>query len=378
MRMNKSLAVLLLFVFLFSGCAAPIKTKPIIYDEGGQAQPPIAFNAENSLPPADADNGRTSSPTMGNKNSDIKIEVLPNGKADEFLFRFVASADSRGEETGVHEKEMRSVLSCIKKLDPQPSFMMVMGDLIQGAETQEELKKQYDVWKRVAGEFYPLSFYYPSVGNHEMILRDQGGLDAFNAAFQDTFEATFYGNGYGKSVYYFDMGNARFFVLNDYHPMHRHKIASDVVKWIEEHTDKDKTFHFVFCHEPGWPTGAHIGNGLDAYPKARDVFWKAVDLMPGALFFSGHEHNYSRTQIDKTFSETLDGTKFDFKSTIQQVVVGGFGAPLQTASKSKKGVIVKPQAIYCYAVIDVYGGRVHVKAYDVEDNLLDDFEVKGK
>jgi hypothetical protein len=378
MRVHKCLAIFALCFSLIAGCAAPLRNDRIS-EEGGQTPPPTALTVESGLPGDDSDSMQAPPPIMfGDNKPNIKIEVMSNKKADELQFRFVVSADSRGEKTGVHEKEMSSVLSCIRKLEPQPSFMVVTGDLIQGAKTQKELKKQYDVWKGVANSFYPLSFYYPSIGNHEMILRDQGDLDAFNAAFQDTFEATFYENGYGKSVYYFDMGNARFFVLNDYHPQYRHRIAPDVVKWIKKRTDKDKAFHFVFCHEPGWPTGAHVGNGLDAYPKERDVFWSAVDAMPDAMFFTGHEHNYSRTQIDKKFSETIDGTLFDFKNTIQQVVVGGFGAPLQTASKSKKGVIVKPQAVYCYAVIDVYGDHVRVRAFDVNGNMLDDFEVKGK
>lgn len=355
-RFKKHLAMFLFCICFMAGCATPQKNAPTANTERVRAPLSVADS----------------------KESDIKIEVLSSPKTSDLQYRFVVSADSRGSETGVHEKQMRSVLSCIKKLDPQPSFMVVIGDLIQGAKTKKELAAQYDVWKRVAGEFYPIGFYYPAVGNHEMTLRDQGGLDAFNAAFEDAFQAEFYGNGYGKSVYYFDMGSARFFILNDYHPKHRHKIAPDVVRWMKEHTDKDKAFHFVFCHEPGWPTGAHLGSSLDSYPQARDELWTVVDAMPGAVYFAGHEHNYSRTQIDPSFSETLGSKKFKFKSTIQQVVVGGFGATLQTEFKSKKGVVVEPRIVYCYAVVDVYSDHIRVRAFDIKDHLLDDFLVESK
>lgn len=357
MKNIKVLPILLVFVLsILTGCGG----------RQDSAQPEI-LSSSPSPPSAQGE--------PAHMTNAVNVSMSVKEKANEQHFRFVVSADSRGEKKNIHEEDIRSVMRRIKALKPQPSFMVTIGDLIRGSEDAKTLEQQYDEWKSVASEFYPLQFYYPAVGNHEMIMRDQGGLDAFDFAFKDTFTANFYGHGYGRSVYYFDYGDARFFVVNNYHPAHRHSVAPDVIKWLKDNTDKRKAFHFVFAHAPGWPTGAHVNSSMDKYPDKRNAFWEVVDAMPGALFFAGHEHNYSRTQIDSTFSEIVNGTHYAFKNTVQQVVVGGFGSKVHTRFKSRKGVIVKPQPVCCYAVIDVYSDRVHVRAYDVSDNILDDFTV---
>ena len=68
--------------------------------------------------------------------------------------------------------------------------------------------------------------------------------------------------------------------------------------------DRGQKHLFVFVHEPAFPNGGHVQDSLWEGGKARgvatrDLFWQIVSDAGVVAVFSGHEHNYSRTAIDR-------------------------------------------------------------------------------
>ncbi|MDR7317035.1 hypothetical protein J2X83_003285 [Brevibacillus nitrificans] len=48
------------------------------------------------------------------------------------------------------------MLKNVKKLDPQPSFLLITGDMVQGGS---DLDKELDEWKDIVDDYYPQSMY---------------------------------------------------------------------------------------------------------------------------------------------------------------------------------------------------------------------------
>lgn len=286
-------------------------------------------------------------------------------------FRFIAMADSRGSDNGINSQIVKKTFERIKSLFPQPEFAVIAGDICDGAKSQDAVKKQLEYFKSIAVKYYPSEFFYPGIGNHE-VLNSSGGEKAFAEVFSE-FKASFLPD-YGRTVYYFDKENTRIFMLNSNQPGETHKISDKQLDWIKTNTDTEKKHNLFFVHEPAFPTGAHVGSALDSYPLQRNKFLEVVDKAEGPMVFSGHEHNYSRRHIDSSFNQTVDNFRFVFTKNVYQIVTGSFGAPLYTKYTDTRGVDVAPVAQYHFAVVDVSSGKISVNVYNLDGDVLDSFE----
>lgn len=284
--------------------------------------------------------------------------------------RFVAMADCRGEDGGINTKIVTKTLENIKKMTPQPSFIVLPGDLIEGADNYSAMKIQLQNFKDTIIKFYPLNFYYPGFGNHEAIA-GQEGEQVFEQIF-DTINGKFL-EGYHHTVYYFDKGDTRFYILNTNHAEEQHLISDTQLDWIKANTDKNKEHTIYFFHEPAYPTGAHVGSSLDANRLQRDKLWEIIDNSVDPIVFCGHEHNYSRRHINSAFNEIIDSTSIKYDQSIFQVTVGSFGAPLNDIYTEKKNVDIPPIAEYHFAVVDIED-TIKVTVYNLEDDIIDSFE----
>ena len=181
-------------------------------------------------------------------------------------------ADSRGTDygylngidDGTNGAAIEAVLQQVKLLNPQPQFAVVPGDLVGGsiAKNVSELVPQLQNWRGHVTKYYPITFFYPIPGNHEIV-----GSAACEQAFSDAFPeftANFL-SGYYRSVYYFDVGNTRFFALNSNHYNQSHKITGSQYTWLQSNIDPAKTHNIFFSHEPAWGTWK-TNNNLDVYP----------------------------------------------------------------------------------------------------------------
>ncbi|AFC28255.1 metallophosphoesterase [Paenibacillus mucilaginosus 3016] len=337
--LRRSTALLLAAAVLLAGCG-PGRTG----GTNGAGGPPAA-------PP--------STPVEAPVEATIGTVPIAAGK-----FRFVVMGDSRGSSNGTNEATLRALLEKVKGLKPAPDFLLFTGDQVTGGYT---VAKQLANWKNIADDYFPVTSIYPALGNHE------DDEKVFSKAFpylpQNGAE------GYGRTVYSFDHGNARFITLNSNRTNEDDDYVIDDAQlaWLEEQLKGAADKHrFVQFHVPAYPVGAHLGSSLDAAPASRDKLWALLDRYRVTAVLVGHEHNYNRRKVDASFS----GSGYTFRQEIYQLTIGGAGAPLYTGSKENKGVVVGPKASYHYMVVDVDGSRAQFEAYDLQQNRIDSFAVE--
>lgn len=307
-------------------------------------------------------------------------------------FRFAVMADTRkSKEEPVNAEDFQKVLASMKKIHPQPKFIFFPGDLVHGFDTTYAgMTHQFTVWKNTVIPYYPISIFYPGIGNHE--TADGKPHSQAERAFADVFpefKVTEELPGYNRTVYYLDYDNSRFFMLNSNHIGVNHQIDSTQRIWLSRNLNQ-KPHDFIFMHEPAYPISSHIGSSLDAYTTERDAFWKIIDQANVTLVFVGHEHYYARRHINNMFNP-------EYKNNIYQVTTGSAGASLYTAlalnllnklDANKQflrttNIDVDPISEYQFAIVDVVGKRVTTTVYNVKGKIIDRFvvyrsEKKGK
>jgi hypothetical protein len=207
---------------------------------------------------------------------------------------------------------------------------------------------------------------YPALGNHE---HDESIFSkVFNYLPSEQL------SGYKRTAYYFDYGNSRFITLNTERKTSdgAHYISSAQRQWLENVLkNSGKTHHFVQYHYPAYPIGAHYGNSLDESPSNRDALWDILDKYNVTAVLVGHEHNYNRRKIDASFN----GSGYTFNNSINQVTLGGGGAPLTTLNKDPRNVVVGPVGKYHYMVVDIADNTASFKVYDNNNQQIDSFSV---
>ena len=289
-----------------------------------------------------------------------KADSSGSAKITEAPLRFIVMADSRGTTNGMNVAAVTKTMKAIKKLKVQPSFAVVVGDLIQGSKSSKTTLLQFKSFEKLATKYYPESFFFPGVGNHE-VVSGKSGETSFAKVF-NKFKGKSFLAGYNRSVYYFDKGNSRFFMLNSDHPGEIGKISNRQLAWLKKNINTNSKNNFFFFHEPAFPTGPHVGSSLDKYPAQRDKLWKIIDASNNPMVFTGHEHFYTRRHITNSKS-------------VYQVTTGSFGAPLNSAFKDKTGVDVSPVSQYHFAVVDIYEKTIDTTVYNLNGKVIDSFKV---
>lgn len=287
-------------------------------------------------------------------------------------FRFIVGGDTMGFDNGVNSKATPKLLEQMKKLSPQPDFAMILGDTFDGSDDYGANKSQLDHLKKVLTKYYPLDFFFPGLGNHES-PKSFTGEKNFGDAFSNV-KASFL-DGFNKTVYYFDYGDSRFFMLNTDHPGEQHLINGRQLDWLKFNIDPSKKHNFFFLHEPAFPVGDHLNDSLDVNKFQRDRFWEIVDNSKGPMVFAAHEHIYSRRHINSDFNEIANGVEFKFNKTIYQITTGGLGEPLHKLYKDTKNVDVPPISKYHFTVVDVDSSKINITAIDIDGKIIDEFEL---
>ncbi|MEI5908616.1 DNRLRE domain-containing protein [Bacillus spongiae] len=295
----------------------------------------------------------------------VIVSFKGNEQADaaSTSFRFVVMGDSRGASDGINETTLRSLLSEVQDLSVQPEFIFFTGDQVMGGS---DVEQELDDWSNIVDDYFPLNKFYPSLGNHE----DDETI--FSNAF--THLPSNQLSGYQRTAYYFDYGNARFITLNSDRKDNRgnYIIDSSQRAWLESVLHNNgKTHNFVQFHVPAYPIGAHYGRSLDENSIERDALWDIFDKYNVTAVMTGHEHNYNRREIDSSFNNN----GYTFENNINQLTIGGAGAPLSSTVRDSKNVDVGPLSSYHYMVVDVVDEVAEFKLYDINSNLLDSFTV---
>lgn len=288
--------------------------------------------------------------------------------------RLIVLGDSKGKKNGVNEEVLRKLLKQIKALNPQPDYIIHLGDLTAGSDNRIKLRSLFEGFRNIFAAMNIKNTIIPVFGNHE------GGENPRDYSSELVFRETFNDflpdgelEGYNSTVYYKDLDNTRLVVLNSCHFHEENKITGEQLIWFRNALAVKRDFKIVFVHIPPYPTGAHYGTSLDLYPEYRNEFWSVVDENRVDIVLAGHEHNYSRRIINDNFSTD----RFKFNNQIYQIISGGGGEKLRDKYKSKTGVKIPPIAKYHFIVIDILDKTLVLKARDSEGKIIDELQVKA-
>lgn len=286
--------------------------------------------------------------------------------------RFIIFGDSKGKDYGINEKILTKILKESCKLKPLPEFIVMLGDNVAGSEKEDILHSQLVRLRTLIKKFHGNILLLPVVGNHEVNIEpiDDRYELIFKKIYSDMLPTGFLG-GYNGTVYYKDFQDTRFIVLNSFHYGALHKIDDKQLNWFKNAASAHIKNKLLFVHSPGYPTGAHYSHCLDLYPENRDAFWHIVDSCGIDIVFSSHEHNYSRRIIDSSFSTA----QTPYERNVFQIISGGAGEKLRDKYVDKKGVIVKPIAVYHFLVVDVEASHIKVCAINYHGKKIDEFSI---
>lgn len=277
--------------------------------------------------------------------------------------RFLLLSDSKGKDNGINRKVLSKLLIESCKLTPNIEYIILGGDNIAGSKKEKEVTNQLQNLRSLVAKYYPRAPLIPVVGNHE--VNNEPEDDSFEKIFSIFYKDMLPDSelrDYNKTVYHVDFEDTRLIILNSFHFNEIHKISKKQLLWFKEAASADIRNKLVFVHSPAFPTGAHYGNCLDSFPEHRDAFWKLVNDNNIDIVFSGHEHNYSRREIN-------------YGKNIYQVITGGCGEKLKDKFKDKNGIVIAPIAKFHFVVIDITIRGIEVYAISSKGELIDKFKV---
>lgn len=314
------------------------------------------------------------------ESDDFIFSTAPQGSS----FKFAVMGDSRASGVspcqdfrlnGVNTVVLKQLM--IESFRLGANFIVFVGDLISGcSQDTSDILLQYDTWKTTVD---PISAYIPIYvvfGNHEATTKTK--FKSAEAIWAQVF--TMPDNGptnhkgmppYKENVYSFDYGNSRFIILNCDYGSVEGKIDKKQMSWLKRELTKPSEHTFVFLHEPAYPAGGHIGSSMDRFPKERDKFWKLLDKNNVDIVFAAHEHNYSRTLIDKSVNP-------NWQNAIWQIISGAAGAPTYAQDMSVPYIqnVKAFSREYSFVLVTVDGDKVKVNVYNQVGDIIDSFVVK--
>jgi predicted MPP superfamily phosphohydrolase len=277
---------------------------------------------------------------------------------DKPYLNFLAFGDS-----GSGSEEQLALAARMEGFDPD--FVIHTGDLVDtGLDTSADEQYFIPYGKMIAK--YP---FFLTLGNH-----DYG--KAYNKPEGKRFLKENYipyhtmpYTGLPPYYYFFNDGNARFFVLDAnffYGARWAQPLAKDSrqYKWLEHFLARnDKTWKFVVIHEPLYSTGAR--GGIEAQKAVLEPLLEkyGVDMV-----FQGHDHDYERTKPMK------DGLVDDRKGIIY-VTLGGGGSPLYF-QRNNDDWSEKFLPVYHFAHIEIKDSNFKMTVYDKDAKIIDTLEMQ--
>lgn len=281
--------------------------------------------------------------------------------------RFAVLGDSRNDPS-VFAKIEEALFAL------SPDLQIFTGDAVATGAVQ----KQWDAWfEATSGSFKVQTMlasapFMPVNGNHENLAVN------YPAQFALPQQVATNEKAQGEEYYAFDYGNAHFVALND--TPESGAVAGPQLEWLKSDlaaVDRKKTpWVFVMHHRSTYSCGGSHGSDLDLRKAWQPIF----DQYQVDIVFSGHDHLYERSKPIRGLSGSTGklaqagakGTPVKGSGTLY-LLSGGAGAPLYSADGSCDHTYVT-ESTRNYAVVDVTGTKIQVKAYRLDGSVLDDFE----
>ena len=323
--------------------------------------------------------------------------VLPTVSGHCENLRFVFMADGRGDalDDQINIPALETINAQILALNPRPSFVIYGGDSVYRGHSGGVYN-----FPQLIAAMKPLTDVgiklYTVIGNHE--LYDEG-TPGFVLANQQEFQNTFTDNpsngppGYERLVYsfespggdaFFAIGDCYYLTADDPNPALNQEGDSsqsgtfDVIQlaWLENQLAKTKAKHkFFFAHAPYYKI---VGDQSSQNTSFTEL-WSILDNYHVDLFGCGHEHLYSRKNIDNSIAPAPQWSPpFQWKNNVTQLLTGTCGAPIDDGTlvvdRSAWHVFNDANAPnnYYFSVIDINGSKVNVTSYGVEPIVYTD------
>ncbi len=309
---------------------------------------------------------------------------------------------------GTNRKMIRRLLVQAERAGAQ--LICFGGDLIDGYTADvDHYRDQLAAWKQAAECVGPRLPIYEGMGNHEMLADDHSAEDrGLTSAYRDRsgaensetlFAAAFVcpengpppppGNEakpFRESVYSFDHGPLHIVALNNTYDVSSHPelyggyregwLPQEQIDWLSGDLAAARAAGqqeiFVFAHEPAFPCGGHLGDGMywnGRIPEMlamRARFWNTLmEYRVGVTGF-GDEHNYSRLRVD---------TRVDPAYTVPvwHIVSGGVGAPFyaQNLDAPWAEQVAAFSAVQHFCILDYSAAGVMIEVFDSFGRLMD-------
>ena len=245
-------------------------------------------------------------------------------------FTFVTIGDNRSGEPITQPQAYRDCIKLINALDPQPEFVVNVGDFILGYTDDPELvTKEWDEFDSVTKLIKVPVHMAP--GNHDIWNEEARAV---------------YAERYGRTYYSFDHRDSHFICLSTEEADEAGTIAGEQLKWLAEDLEasRDAAHKFAFLHRPLW--GEH--RGMNASGWNENVHPLLVKHGVDAVY-AGHDHQYLNYGVQ-------DG--------VQYYVTGGGGAG--TSGIRQAG------GFHHFMVTTVSGEQVDSVVIETDGNVLPD------
>ncbi|GIX06103.1 MAG: hypothetical protein KatS3mg115_0506 [Candidatus Poribacteria bacterium] len=245
-----------------------------------------------------------------------------------------------------------SLIHTAFRLRPDAAFYLMAGDLVNRGNDRDD----WDSFFYNAGDIFAQRPLVPVIGNHEC----QGGHPTLYLKLFDlpdnapeTVET--------ERVYAFRYSNALFIVLDS------NLSPTAQVEWLDrtlqEHADA--TWKFVSYHHPAYSSHPRRDN-----TDLRAAWVPIFDKHHVDVVLQGHDHAYLRTypmRNNEVVSSPSEGTIY---------VVSVSGTKMyDQADRYYKEVGFTNVSTYQVLDIQLSNDRLHYRAYDLNGNLRDEFEI---
>ncbi|MCP5070853.1 MAG: hypothetical protein GY946_30170, partial [bacterium] len=194
------------------------------------------------------------------------------------------------------------------------------------------------------------------------------------------------GKPFRENVYSFDRGPVHIVALNNTYDVSSHPdrlggyregwLPQEQIDWLDADLGAARAAGqeqlFVFLHEPAFPCGGHLGDGMywdGRLPEVlamRERFWNVLMKHRVGVTGYGDEHNYSRLRVD---------TRLDpaYTVPIWQIISGGVGAPFYAQDHEAPWAdhVAAFSAVQHFCILDYSANGVAIEVYDSFGRLMD-------
>ena len=287
--------------------------------------------------------------------------------------RFVAGGDSRSQEGGgVDWPEARDSISQLMA-SYDPDFVIFTGDFIWNGEVQAGS----DTWDNWLGAWYKyaraedgrLIPIVPAIGNHELVYPQPSDYKLENASnyymvFNLPENERWYSLNWGPDLH---------IVILDAEIRYTGSESwNDQLEWLKQDllTHWDDPWKVAASHRPAFTSGHYSGD-----TNVQTYWIPEFDFYHLDLYFSGHDHNYTRTYPINFYISTENYQPSPENGTVY-FVSAGWGAPLYGGTP-RWWTAYGPDGRYHFSLVDVYeNGMLHLKAVSLGGQVFDELTIQ--